>query len=363
MLPKTGSRLETPTKLEDPQKPQAPDAALQTLQTSKPQSKSTELVFTYNPLKSRTTLVTADQWLTVAPVVQTAVASLSATGEWSDRGIRPYLTDATRHVAWCLKEGLPLECATIWSQAVIEAHTKTLAQSQGTVRARLRKIAAANGIGNKPDSGTQRYGRRTNSDPYTREQTTGLLTFANNLTNGHRRRQLVGGILLGAACGFARGDLRGVAKHDVHQHESETGQGDRSMAALWVRTHNRCTPVRPEYLDAFSEYLTWCGDQPFVGPKEPGLATSSNITDRLVSWVGEREGVAKLNFDRLRSYFLVSHLKENTPLRELLYISGLSTIEALEPHLTHVDQYTTTCLSGMNSETVFEPDDGAEVCS
>lgn len=138
------------------------------------------------------------------------------------------------------------------------------------------------------------------------------------------------------------------------------------VTARWRRcgcAHTRCTPVRPEYLDAFSEYLTWCGDQPFVGPKEPGLATSSNITDRLVSWVGEREGVAKLNFDRLRSYFLVSHLKENTPLRELLYISGLSTVEALEPHLTHVNQYTTTCLSGLNSETVFEPDDGAEVCS
>jgi len=281
------------------------------------------IVATYDPRKSKFALCAPAEWEVVAPVVRATVARLEG---FADRGLRPYLTAMTRLSVWALREGLPLVPASLLSDPVIEAHVATLDANAGTFRSQLRRLAAANGVA--LGSTAVGYARPGYSAPYTLDEVRALLLFASSLTNEIRRRQLTGLLLLGAACGFSRADLRGVCNGDVHHHSG----------VRYVRTRNRCTPILEDFSADFDAYLSWCGDEPFVGVK-PG----ANITDRMVSWVGERAGLPRLSADRLRAFFVVEHLRRNTPLPSLLAYCGFASLEALDPYLAFLPASTPLC--------------------
>lgn len=283
----------------------------------------TGLVASYNPLKSKFPLCTKDEWAAVGPTVREAVAHLHGLG---NHGLRAYLTGMTRLAVWAHREGLPLDIDTLLSHQVIEAHTATLTGSAGTFRTQLRRLAAVNGI--TVETTGAAYGKQSIATPYTTNEVRALLGFAQAMSNQNRRSQLTGFVLLGAACGFSRGDLRGVCKNDVHEHNG----------VCHVRTQNRCTPILEEFRDDFEMYLHGCQDGPFVGVK-PG----ANITDRMTEWVGERAGLPKLSGDRLRGFFVLEHLRRGTPVLELLAISGLVRAESIDQYLPYVTLPATRC--------------------
>ena len=280
-------------------------------------------VASYNPRKSKFPLCTRDEWVAVGPTVREAVSRLDGL---SDHGLRAYLTGMTRLAVWAHREGLPLDIDTLLSHQVIEAHTATLTGSAGTFRSQLRRLAAVNGVTVETTGAS--YGKQSIAAPYTTIEVRALLGFAQAMSNQNRRSQLTGFVLLGAACGFSRGDLRGVCKNDVHEHNG----------VRHVRTQNRCTPILEEFRDDFEQYLQWCQDGPFVGVK-----SGTNVTDRMTEWVGERAGLPKLSGDRLRGFFIVEHLRLGTPLLELLAISGFLRAESFDQYLPHVTLPATPC--------------------
>lgn len=221
------------------------------------------IIGSYNPLKSKFALCSKEEWADVAPVVRAAVSRLEGL---EARSLRPFLTGMTRLAVWAHREGLPLEINVLLSHQTIEAHAATLSGSAGTFRSQLRRLAGANSV---PVGATGLgFERPSYSQPYTLEEVQALLRFATAHSNENRRRQLTGFLLLGAGCGFSRGDLRGVCNDNVHHHNE----------VPYVRTANRCTPILDVLVPEFEAYLTWCGDGPFVGVK-----TTGNITDRMAS--------------------------------------------------------------------------------
>jgi hypothetical protein len=291
--------------------------------TTEMEPATAQLISSYNPLKSKVPVCSSQEWDTAGPVVREAVSRLAG---FSPRGLRPYLTSMTRIAVWALREGLPLEIPVVLSPAFIEAHIATLPASAGTFRSQLRRLAAANAV--PGGESAMSYNRPGYTQPYTYDDVQVLLNFASSLSNEHRRRQLTGVILLGAGCGFSRGDLRGVSKSSVHSHDGVTH----------VRTSNRCTPILEEFLEDFDMYLDWCGTEPFVG-----LKTGHNITDQMASWVGDRAGVPKLSTDRLRAFFVVEHLRRGTPVMTLLDICGFANIDAVGPYLSFLAPVENTC--------------------
>jgi hypothetical protein len=283
------------------------------------------IIGSYNPLKSKFPLCSREEWAVAGPVVRAAVARLEG---FEDRGLRPYLTGMTRLAVWAHREGFPMSIEVLLSHPMLEAHAATLSGSAGTFRSQLRRLAAANGVA--VEATGLGFDRPGYSQPYTLEEVRALLRFASSHSNENRRRQLTGFLLLGAGCGFSRGDLRGVCKNDVHRHTE----------VPYVRTANRCTPILDLFVPEFEEFLGWCGDGPFVGVKSNG-----NITDRMASWVGERAGLPKLSGDRLRAFFIVEHLRRGTPLVELLGICGFTRTEALDSYLAFLPAPTTPCRS------------------
>ncbi len=281
------------------------------------------IIGSYNPLKSKFPLCSREEWLVVGTVVRAAVAGLEG---FEDRGLRPYLTGMTRLAVWAHRQGLPMSIDVLLSHPMLEAHAAALTGSVGTFRSQLRRLAAANGVA--VEATGLGFDRPGYSQPYTLDEVHALLRFASSHSNENRRRQLTGFLLLGAGCGFSRGDLRGVCKNNVHHHTE----------VPYVRTTNRCTPILDLFVPEFEEFLGWCGDGPFVG-----VTSNGNITDRLASWVGERAGLPKLSGDRLRAFFIVEHLRRGTPLIELLGICGFTRTEALDSYLAFLAAPTTPC--------------------
>ncbi len=287
------------------------------------------IIGSYNPLKSKFSLCSKEEWEAIGPVVRAAVSSLDG---FTDRGFRPFLTAMTRLTVWAHREGLPLDLELLLSHSMIEAHAATLSGSVGTFRSQLRRLAEANGV--SVEATGLGFDRPGYSEPYTIDEVQALLRFAASHSNVNRRSQLTGFLLLGAGCGFSRGDLRGVCRNDVHHHSG----------LRYVRTANRCAPILDLMVDDFEAYLAWCGDGPFIGVKSGG-----NVTDRMSAWVGERAGLPKLSGDRLRAFFIVEHLRRGTPLLELLAICGFTRLESLDSYLKFLPAPISLCDSHESS--------------
>ena len=277
----------------------------------------------YNPLRARSAVCLPEEWVAVGPVVRDVVSRLDGVQE---RAVRRYLSTMTQFAVWAFREGLPLDADVLLSHQVIDTYVRSVESSPGTIRSRLRRLAAANGV--MTETTGLKFDRPRYMKPYSVDEVRSLLSFASSHSNETRRRQLTGFVLLGAGCGFSRSDLRGVSRGDVHRH------GD----VLHVRAKNRCVPVLDVVVDDFNDYLDWCGDDPFVGVK-----TSTNITDRMVSWVRGSSGVPHLSGDRLRAFFIVEHLLRGTPVSQLMAICGFVRLEPFDKYLEFLPSPETSC--------------------
>jgi integrase len=274
-------------------------------------------------LKSKFALCSKAEWEAVGPLVREAVGRLDGV---EGRGLRAYLTGMTRLAAWAFKEGLPLEVDVLLSHPVIEAHAASLPANAGTFRSQLRRLAAANGVAVEETAAG--YARPGYHAPYRLDEVEALLRFAGSLSNVHRRRQLTGFVLLGAGCGFSRGELRGICKNRVHEHD-----GRRHVASA-----SRCTPILEPFVAHFDAFLQWCGDGPFVG-----VTDGVNVTARMASWVADRAGLPQLSTDRLRTFFVVEHLRMGTPLLELMSYCGFTRLDSLTPYMAFVPAFSHVC--------------------
>jgi hypothetical protein len=281
----------------------------------------------YNPLRAHEPACSKEEWETIAPLVRKTAAKLNITKEGT---VQPFLATMTRLSVWALREGLPLETRTLLSPAIIEQYAAGVHGNSSTIRWHLRRMAAANGINPGP---TQiKYRRSPYSAPYTLNEIQALLEFGKATSDDSRGRQLVGCVLLGAGCGFARGEVRAVGRQNVHQH-------DHGPDAQWfVQNDRRCVPLLDEFQVEMTSYLEWCGDTPFVISWDNG-----EITSKLALWVGLREGLPRFSTDRMRAYFIVEQIKRGLPLVELLAVCGLENADALDPYLMFVDRTQKTC--------------------
>ena len=278
----------------------------------------------YRPRQTGTSFCSPSEWETVADVVRRAVGALRVD---NPQVVRVSLTAMARLATWAQREGLPLDVGVLLSDRVIEAHVASLGRHNATLRSLLRRVRDANGI--EPDNtAVVAYRKRGQSEPFSFDDVTALLLFADSLSNQHRRRNLSGAVLLAAGFGIVGSDLRGRTNSDAHFHGS----------VRHVRTENRCAPVASRLAAKFEEYLAWCGDGPFISPTK-----GPNITDHIGLWVREQPGVPRFSTWRLRGFYIVEHLNAGTPLTELLAITGLSSAESFDAFLPYCDPGTSVC--------------------
>lgn len=279
----------------------------------------------YDPLRSRISLCSPDEWQTVRPLVLTLISALP---EASGPGVRRYLTVSTRLAVHALRHGWPLEPEQILSPAALDHFVANLPGSHATFRSQLRRLAAAHGL--EPSPGGLLFPARDLRAPYDPSEVEALWRFASALSNRQRRLSLQGLLVLSAGFGLTRSDLRGVTAAHLHTH-------GRRMH-LTVHSDGRCVPAA----------AGWGPRARSLAAERPsgqliGRPAGANLTARHVEWVGDRAGVPRLSPDRMRACWLVGRIAAGVPLPQLLAESGVRTAGALDGYLKFLPAPRSAC--------------------
>lgn len=268
----------------------------------------------YDPSRGRPVLCSAQEWALLRPHLLVLLGVLPA-----GKDAKQSLTAALRLLVWASRQGLDLTPAALLSHAVIEAFTASLESAHSTYRAALRRLASLHGVALPAPAVA--YERARAHAPYTPAEITALLECAKNFTRPLRRRRLLAVVLLGAGCGIVGDDLFGLDASCVHTVDD----------SAHVHTATRCVPALPEFQHDLIEYAAWYGEGPFLK-----ATPNRNMVSTTAAWMADRSGVPALRSERLRSYFICSHLERGTPAREPLAICGLKRFDALDGYLAHL---------------------------
>jgi len=282
-----------------------------------------EVIEQYNPLRAPVKACSEVEWSVVGPIVRSAMAPF---GSADPKTVSRLMSAMTKLAVWALREGYDLDLEALLDGAVIEAFAATLTSSQATWRSSLRSIAKANQV--ETEETLSKFARPVLQGPYETSEVAALMFFARALSNKNRAYAIEAAVLLGAGAGIARGDLRSVTAANLHDHDG----------ALHVAVAGRCVPVLPGYDDELRALAAKCPNSPLIG-KVKGDEATVNIT----RWVGVRPGTPAFSTDRLRATFICTHLNMGTGTRELLAITGLNSIDALDSYYRFVEPLAVEC--------------------
>jgi len=142
-----------------------------------------------------------------------------------------------------------------------------------------------------------------------------------------RRRTLRAIVHLGLGCGIASRDLAWVRGQDVEELPDgavsvTVSGGTRSRTVITLRAHE--TPLLKIARAAESDLL--------IGGNTRGRR---NVTRGPLARVVGGEDLPRLETARLRSTWLLTHLRARTPLPTLMTAAGLTTVRPLEDLLHH----------------------------
>jgi hypothetical protein len=174
----------------------------------------------------------------------------------------------------------------------------------------------------------EKYEGTTLLSPYTRQEIASILFFASSLSNEVRRDKIQGLVLLAAGCGFLGRDFYGVSKDHLHHHDQ----------MLFIRTHDRCAMVLPEYEDALLDFASKRSEPCLVD-----MANLRELSQQCARWTANRVGVPQVRSYRLRNTYVVSLLNARLSLRDVLLSSGISTLDGLNAYLPFLQAPSETC--------------------
>lgn len=259
-------------------------------------------------------------WERIGPFIDAAVED-AARGERSRRAIYPAVVP---FVLWCWRtRGLPLDRRRIFRRTVADDFVNRgmpgyLAGSRATHRASLYRVIEAletdvSGAPGRP------IPRRAPTEPYSAAEIAQLHSWA--VAQGTQRRRIDAMMLLvlGLGAGLTSKELQAVRVDDL------IVAVDVAQVTVWD-SRPRVVPITPlwhERLDRVYPLLNR-GSWAF----RPGRSTERDgqITDFLIR--------ARTTHDirpvRMRTTWLVEHLIQGTSPTELLRISGLKQLAALD---------------------------------
>lgn len=291
---------------------------------TQPNAKSVALIENYLPVKGAHALVKPQQWKRVQGLVKEVVMPFAS---YYPAALRPYLKAMLLLTLWADNNGYPLERNVVLSENLVWAFIKQQPFGAFDYEAHLWRLATTNHTVSSTAAYRSEIARPKYLAPYSADELTKLISFANDLSNHHRRETLLVIIALGAGCGISRHRLRGVTAKSIHRHGGET----------FVSSIDLCTKVSAEFVPLLREVATF-------RPKGPlARANGSNITAYAAEWTKQRRGVPVLSGDRLRATYIVALLESEASTLDVLRWSGLQKLEGLQGYLPYVTTRTITC--------------------
>lgn len=260
-------------------------------------------------------------WDVIGAFVADAVSDTAAQSGRSQKSLYPA---ATAFILWCWQSrGTPLERRRIFRRTTLEEfiHLGMVTYAPGsrsTYRSTLLLLVETLNPAEMTRNSVP-LPRSKATKPYTAPEISALASWARS--QGTPRRQLDSSALLalGLGAGLATRELLGVRIFDV----------DLLKDNIYVIVRDgrpRIVPVRPDWQRLLRGILP--NRDPYEWLFRPGRtnATPNQITDFLLRSRTELD----VRPSRMRATWLLAHLAAGTSPRELLCISGLKNLAALD---------------------------------
>jgi hypothetical protein len=234
---------------------------------------------------------------------------------------------------WAAGEGLALDREQILDPDTVERFVETgLAgnRSRATYRSELRRVGPVLTTRAPWEPRPPSVARRQVALPYAAEEVALLRADARLQPTPARRRAARAFLALGLGAGLDGRWAPRVGANDVFGSPAGVVVHVGEPAARGVA-------VLAEWEDELDALASSAGDQFLVG----GRSTSANRTGNLVAQLLVPTGHPKLAPARLRSTWLVTHLRAGTRLPELCRAAGLQGATVLSDLLEHVDPLDT----------------------
>lgn len=270
--------------------------------------------YTYRPINA------LPYWDQIGNFIDMAVTD-AAQGDRSRRAIYPAVAP---FVLWCWRtRGLPLKRERVFRRSIADDFVQRgmpgyLAGSRATHRSSLYRVIEALDTDSSGAAGRP-IPRRAPTEPYTAAEVAQLHSWA--VAQGTERRRIDAMMLLvlGLGCGLTSKELQAVRVEDL------IIRPNLAQVTVWD-SRPRVVPISP----VWSERLGTVSPQLVRGTWafRPGRSSARDgqITDFLMR--------ARTNHDirpvRMRATWLIEHLAAGTSPAELLRISGLQQLAALD---------------------------------
>ena len=267
----------------------------------------------------------ADEWEKVAEAAKAWVRIASPT----DRQVaQKVLLDCGRLGLWALENQLPLDAALLFTPEILDQFVqwtgKTVSDKRAVqIRATLRRYASALAAPGSWPLPNKQYARNKVPRPLSHSTELALLTAA----SAHSP-QFGAFVALGFGCGLDGRTLPHVRGTDVFERDGWT----------YVQVPDpdpRVVPVRAPFIDVLSRAVDELGDEYLIG---------GSPTDRNRSWyIARRLNIApgrRLNITEMRVTWFAAHLRNNTDIRYLRQIAGMSSFLRLVEVMEYLEAPT-----------------------
>jgi hypothetical protein len=271
--------------------------------------------------------VPKDLWEgTLRPFVVPALLAARPGGRSSMEQYARVLTLISR---WCHEQGIALDPDVVLDPDTVErcfSEGMRDIPSRGTYRTVLRRLGPKLATKAPWQPRPEPMARRKVALPYTAREIILIEEDAHRQSTTTKRRAALALLALGAGAGLDGRWATRVRGNDI-------GVSDGCIAVTVGDPRARAVPVLDSYEDLLAELARDVGDGYIVG----GTSTHRNRTNKLVSAFEHGHGHPSLSVPRLRSTWIVEHLRRGTRLPELLYAAGTSRIETFDELLAFVE--------------------------
>jgi hypothetical protein len=267
--------------------------------------------------------VTAATWALVRAIVQESIAAAAS----SDSAAQRYRPHVAAFAGWAHGQGVACDLVSMFDLDLIERYIETgmpgaAEGSRSTRRAVLRRVArrASPALRDLPRPTPFAY-RRIRA-PYTAGDVARYLRLAAQQPTPGRRQSVQAVLRLGLGCGLDGRDMSWVRGTDVHQATDgavtvSVSGGTRPRDVVALRAHE--SPL--------IDLAEGGGERLLIGGTSLGRHNVTSVA--LQRLIGDAS-LPRLVVTRLRSTWLVEHLRAGTPLMVLMPAAGLTTTRPLE---------------------------------
>jgi integrase len=280
-------------------------------------------------MRTRTPRINTEVWARIQPFVEDSVAVTAPQLPYSAGQLQSRIA---KYVEWVTQvKHLPLDGKIIWSRQMIDlyvtdANTHLKSGTRRNYRALLDRVSKELCPEEHPYSYTPQN-RKSTVAPYTAEEMQQFREWAVGQSIPLKRRRGIAMLALCAGAGLTSSEVALIMPKQVEV----TPVG---IVIDVPGTNPRRVPVLPEW-DSWVLALIedWPEDQTLWG--EIKRKDHSNL---LSTFVENAEGKGRgPRGDRLRNTWLVWHLNNRTPMKDLFYAAGFRKMEHLPRLLAHLE--------------------------